>query len=167
MAKSRKVNKSRKHTRRAGAKAVAAKFASVADACRKILRARSKNAEKLHAEASALFAGMNEEQQTALDTCLAATVTPELKEDAEALIESIEDMPNPSPAPSAAPSRSTTPSTVTASEGEDLMEIERDVVEPQFPIINAEEVPMELDGGRKRRKSRRGGRKHKKSTRRH
>ena len=166
MAKSRRTKHSRRHTRRAGAKAAVAKFSSVADACRKILRARSKNAEKLHAEATALFAGMTEEQQNALDTCLAATSTPELKEDAEAMIESIEGSPNPSPAPSAAPSRSTTPSTVTASEGEDMMDVE--YAPPPAPFIPTvrEGGPMEIDGGRKRRKTRKGGRKHK-NTRRH
>jgi hypothetical protein len=168
MTKSRRVKRSKKSTRRAGAKAAIPKFSSVVDACRKILKARTvANAEKFHAEALAIFPEISDVEKSSLDLCLNAVQVPELKEDAENAIADLES----------APSRSSTPETVETelktitpeSSQEDMMmmDIDREPSPVSYREIEVREGgPMELDGGRKRRKTRRGGKK-RKTTRRH
>jgi hypothetical protein len=170
MAKSRRVKHSKKSTRRAGAvkKPVPPKFSSVADACRKILKARTAaNAEKFHAEALTIFPAISEVEKSSLDLCLSAVITPELKGDAEAAIADLESAPSRSSTPETIETELKTVSPTSSQEDIMMMDIDR---EPSPGLYRPFEVreggPMELDGGRKRRKTRRGGRKHK-STRRH
>ena len=170
MAKSRRVKHSKKSTRRAGAAKTRAKakVTTVVEACRKVLGADTFNAaKKYHAEALKMFPEMTDVEKETLDLCLNGAQFAELRPEAEAGIEDLES----------APSRSSTPETVetelktitpdTSQEDMMMMDIDREPSPTDFkPMINAEEVPMELDGGRKRRKTRRGGKK-RKTTRRH
>ncbi len=169
---------SKKSTRRAGAvktrakakatEKVEEKLISVVDACRKILNTDNKeDGGKIHAEALKTFPKMSKVERTSLDLCLSAVISPDIRGDAEASIADLEDAPSRSSTPETVETELKTTTPELSQEDVVMMDIDR---EPSPGLYRPFEVreggPMELDGGRKRRKTRRGGRKHK-STRKH
>lgn len=203
MAKSRKSHKAgRRSTRRRGGA-----FASVVDACRKILDTKSERQIKKHyGDATKAFKEMSEEEQNALDMCFNAALGNLPREEAEQAIQDLEGEEEPVAAPVAeaapvdpaeaarreaerlgiligmaprGPAPYAPPAAALAN-ADDAMDLstpppiaanqepsQYTQYDSQGDVIMEGKLPRGPGMGGRKRKSRKGGRKHKKSTRRH
>lgn len=169
MAKSRKSHKAgRRHTRRQRAGA----FKTIATACRAVLKAKNEDAAvKIFEGAMSQFSDAPGDQLDVLNLCLRAkgdkSLEPEAREKAAELEKGLVAGP-PAPSSPATTIRSgPSPVTITSSQ-EDMMEIDTEPPAAAKPVQYDEQGDVIMaDGGRKKRKTRKGGRKHKKNTRRH